>query len=111
MPGPPFSLRSTVPPGTLSSAAALTFAAVVPVRASSRGPPRPPGPCRSPAGRVCADVAPLEDEDEDDDGVVVVAALASAPPPAASAETVAIVVSVLRDGLGIGWFLLIGVAA
>ena len=71
-------------PGTFSSAAALTLAAVSPVSA------------------VCAGRC----DDEGSDGVVLVAAPASAAPPAASAETVAIAVSVFRDVLGIGGFLL-----
>jgi len=88
--GPPCSTRSTVPPGTFASAAALTFAAVSPVSAV----------CAGRCGRS------VEDDDEDDEELLSVAAPASAAPPAASAETVAIMVRVFRGVVSIGLFLL-----
>ena len=75
--GPPSSTRSTVPPGTFASAAALTLSAVSPVSAVS-----------------CVRCGCRRREP---DGVLVVAAPASAAPPAANAETVAIAVSVFRE--------------
>src|SRR5215211_1121589 len=81
--GPPASVRSTVEPGTLASAAALTLAATS-LESAWRW---------SRAGRVCVEFVP---EDEDPDDVPSFAASAMAEPPRARAPRAATVMADLR---------------
>src|SRR5438105_1494598 len=85
-----------VAPGTAASAAALTFAAVVPVSNVS------PGPC----DRVAGSAAGVPDDAADDAAVVgeapVVAALAIPAPPIAAPTAAALTINNVRPRLAVG---------